>query len=361
MIDTRRGRRLKVGILFGGRSAEHEVSVISAQGVIAALDTDRFQAVPIGVTRQGTWLTPAQTEHALSAIRSERLRALEEPLGDGILYRTQALGTLRRIDVVFPLVHGANGEDGTLQGLLELAGVPYVGAGVAASALGMDKALQKTLFRQHGFPLPDDVVVLASRWRTDPLSLARDVEAAIPYPCFVKPANGGSSIGTSKARSREDLEEALAEAFRYDRKALVEAAVEGRQVEVAILGNDEPEASPVGEITFRGEFYDYRAKYEDPNTQLHIPADIPADTAERVRELALAAYKAIDCAGLARVDFFLTPEGRLVLNEVNTIPGFTPMSMYPKLWEYAGLSYRDLISRLIELALQRHEEKRRAL
>ncbi len=361
MINPRRGKRLKVGILFGGESAEHEVSIVSAQGVMAALDADRFQAVPIGVTRQGTWLTPAQTDQALAAIRSERLRALEEPLGDGILYRTQALGALRRVNVVFPLIHGTNGEDGTLQGLLELAGVPYVGAGVAASALGMDKALQKEIFRHHGFPLPDDIVVLASSWRADRLSLAREVEAAIPYPCFVKPANGGSSIGTSKARSREDLEEALAEAFRHDRKALVEAAVEGRQVEVAVLGNDEPQASPVGEITFRGEFYDYHAKYEDPNTQLHIPADIPAETAERARELALAAFRAIDCAGLARVDFFLTPEGRLVLNEVNTIPGFTPMSMYPKLWEYAGLPYRDLITRLIELALQRHEEKRRAL
>ncbi len=349
-----------MGILFGGRSAEHEVSLVSAQGVMAALDADRFQAVPIGVTRQGTWLTPAQTEQALAAIRAERLRALEEPLGDGILYRTQALGALRRLDVVFPLIHGTNGEDGTLQGFLELAAVPYVGAGVAASALGMDKALQKTIFRQHGFPLPNDVVVLASRWRAGPLAVAREVEAAIAYPCFVKPANGGSSIGTARARSREDMDEALAEAFRYDRKALVEEAVEGRQVEVAVLGNDEPQASPVGEITYRGDFYDYHAKYEDPHTQLHIPADIPTETAERARQLALAAYRAIDCAGLARVDFFLTPEGRLVLNEVNTIPGFTPMSMYPKLWEEAGLSYRDLITRLIELALERHGEKRRA-
>ena len=350
-----------MGILFGGRSAEHEVSIVSARGVMAALDPDHFRAVPIGVTRQGTWLTPAQTEQALASIQRERLRALEEPLGDGILYRAQALGALRRIDVVFPLIHGTNGEDGTLQGLLELASVPYVGAGVAASALGMDKALQKAVLRQQGFPLPDDLVVLASRWRADPVAVARQVEVAIAYPCFVKPASGGSSIGTSKARSREDLDEALAEAFRYDRKALVEAAVEGRQVEVAVLGNDEPEASPVGEVTFTGEFYDYHAKYEDPNTQLHIPADIPADIAEHARELALAAYKAIDCAGLARVDFFLTPEGYLALNEVNTIPGFTPMSMYPKLWEQAGLSYRELITRLIELALERHREKRRAL
>ena len=354
-------KRLKAGILFGGRSAEHEVSVISAQAVMAALDAQRFQAVPIGVTKQGTWLTPADTERALTAIRSERFRALEEPLGEGILHRTQALGALRRLDVVFPLIHGTNGEDGTLQGFLELADVPYVGAGVAASAVGMDKALQKAIFRQHGFPVPDDVVVLASRWRADPGGVAREAEAVIPYPSFVKPANSGSSIGTSRARSREDLDAALEEAFRYDRKALVEAAVEGRQVEVAVLGNDEPEASGVGEITFEGEFYDYHAKYEDPNTQLHIPADIPPDTAEAARAMALAAYKAIDCAGLARVDFFLTPDGRLWLNEVNTIPGFTPMSMYPKLWEHAGLSYSDLITRLIELALERHQEKRRCV
>ena len=354
-------KRLKVGILFGGQSAEHEVSVVSAQAVMGALDEQRFQGVPIGVTRQGTWLTPADTERALTAIRSERFRALEEPLGQGILHRTQALGALRRLGVVFPVIHGTNGEDGTLQGFLELADVPYVGAGVAASALGMDKALQKAIFRQHGFPVPDDALVLLSRWRADPVGVTREVEAAIPYPSFVKPVNSGSSIGTSKARSREDLDEALVEAFRYDRKALVEAAMEGRQVEVAVLGNDDPAASPVGEITFQGEFYDYHAKYEDPNTQLHIPADIPPETAEEARDMALAAYKAIDCAGLARVDFFLLPDGHLVLNEVNTIPGFTPMSMYPKLWEHTGLSYSDLISRLIELALERHEEKRRCV
>lgn len=348
-------KRVRAAILFGGRSAEHEVSVVSAQGVMAALDPDRFAAIPIGVTRQGTWLTPVQTENALARIRLERLRSLDEPLGDGILYRTQALGTLRRVDVVFPLIHGTNGEDGTLQGFLELAGVPYVGAGVAASAIGMDKTLQKTVFRQHGMPVADDVVVLSSQWRRDPQGVRQGVDVTLRYPCFVKPANGGSSIGTSKVRSREDLDAALAEAFVHDRKALIEECVDGRQVEVAVLGNDEPEASPVGEVTFSGEFYDYHAKYDDPRTQLHIPADIPPQTADHIRETALAAYKAIDCAGFARVDFFLTLQGSIYLNEINTIPGFTPMSMYPRLWEYAGLSYRDLITRLIELALERHE------
>lgn len=359
-MSPERRKRLKVAILFGGRSAEHEVSVVSAQGVMAAIDTARFQPVPMGVTRQGTWLTPAQTEQALARIRLERLKSLDEPLGDGLLYRTPALASLRRVDAVLPLIHGTNGEDGTLQGLLELAGVPYAGAGVAASAIGMDKALQKTIFRQQSLPVANDVVVLASQWRRDPEGVRQGVEASIPYPSFVKPANGGSSIGTSKALSREDLDAGLAEAFRHDRKVLVEECVDGRQVEVAVLGNDEPEASPAGEITFRGEFYDYFAKYEDPNTQLHIPADIPESTSARLREMALEAYRAIDCAGFARIDFFLLPDGRCLLNEVNTIPGFTPMSMYPKLWEYAGLSYRDLITRLIELALERHGEKSHA-
>jgi D-alanine-D-alanine ligase len=357
---TPRSRKLKVGILFGGRSVEHEVSVVSAQGVMGALDTQRFKAVPIGVTRQGTWLTPAQTEQALDRIRSERLRSLDEPLGDGLLYRVAALASLRRLDIVFPLIHGTNGEDGTLQGLLEIAGVPYVGAGVAASALGMDKALQKTFFRHHDFPVVNDVEIKTSDWNRDRDGVLRAAEATIGYPAFVKPANGGSSIGTSKARSREDLDTAIAEAFRFDRKVLVEDAVEAREIEVAVLGNDEPEASPCGEITFDAEFYDYRAKYDDPRTRFHIPADIPESLAERLRETAIEAYKSIDCAGLARVDFFVQDDGTFYLNEVNTIPGFTPMSMYPKLWEYAGLSYRELITRLIELGLERHEEKRHA-
>jgi D-alanine-D-alanine ligase len=356
---TPRTKRLRVGVLFGGRSVEHEVSVVSAQGVLAAIDTDRYKPIPIGVTRQGTWLTPAQTESALERIRSERLRSLDEPLGDGILYRTAALGSLRRLDVVFPLIHGTNGEDGTLQGLLELAGVPYVGAGVAASALGMDKGLQKTFFRHHNFPVVNDVEIRASEWRRDPQSVMKAAEATIGYPAFVKPANGGSSVGTAKARSREDLESSIDDAFRYDRKVLVEEAMEAREVEVAVLGNDDPEASPVGEITYNSEFYDYQAKYDDPATGLHIPADIPESTSERLRETAIAAYRAIDCAGLARVDFFLMTDGRFYINEVNTIPGFTPMSMYPKLWEYAGLSYRELITRLIELGLERYQERPR--
>ncbi|MFQ6019225.1 MAG: D-alanine--D-alanine ligase family protein [Dehalococcoidia bacterium] len=350
-----RSERLKVGLLFGGRSAEHEVSIVSAQGVLAALDPQRFQALPIGITKQGTWLTPKGTAQALAAIKAERFRSLEEPLGEGILHRVQALSALRRLDVVFPLVHGTMGEDGTLQGFLELAGVPYAGAGVAASALGMDKALQQAIYRQHGLPVPGSLVILAPDWQDSPQASRREIEANIGYPCFIKPANGGSSIGTSKVGSRGELDGALEEALRYDRKALVEVAIEGRQLEVAVLGNDEPQASPLGEVSFGREFYDYVAKYDDPDTRLHIPAEVPPQAAERAREMALAAFRAIDCAGLARVDFFLTPEGDLYLNEINTIPGFTPMSMYPKLWEAAGLPYSDLITRLIELAQERHQ------
>jgi D-alanine-D-alanine ligase len=356
-----RRKKLRVGVLFGGRSVEHEVSVVSAQGVMAAIDTARFQPVPLGVTRQGTWLTPAQTEIALNRIRSEHLRSLDEPLGDGILYRTAALASLRRVDVVFPLIHGTNGEDGTLQGLLELAGVPYVGAGVAASALGMDKGLQKTFFRHHGFPVVNDVQLRASDWSRDPQGVIRAAEATIGYPAFVKPANGGSSLGTSKARSREDLESSITDAFRFDRKVLVEQSAEGaREVEVAVLGNDEPEASTPGEVTFNAEFYDYRAKYDDPATVIHIPADVPESLRQTLRETAIEAYKSFDCAGLARVDFFVMPDGRFYLNEVNTIPGFTPTSMYPKMWEHDGVSYRELISRLIDLALERYQERPRA-
>ena len=349
--------RLRVGILFGGRSAEHEVSVISAQGVMAAIDAQRFQAVPLGVTKQGAWLTPQQTQAAIDAIRGERMGALDDPHGGS--FGTQVLAALQQVDVVFPLVHGTYGEDGSLQGLLEMAGIPYVGAGVTASALGMDKSLQQMVFRQAGLPIPDSLTVTWRQWKEEATAVARQVEATLEYPCFVKPANSGSSIGTSKARSREDLADSLAEAFRHDRKALVEQAIEGRQIECSVLGNDDPQASPLGEIVFVREFYDYVAKYDDPNTRLIIPADLPSPLAEKMQILAIAAFKAIDCAGMGRVDFFLTQDGQPYVNEINTIPGFTPMSMYPKLWEAAGLSYHDLITRLVELALERHQEKQR--
>jgi D-alanine-D-alanine ligase len=356
--------RQLVGILFGGHSVEHEVSVISAQGVLAAIDQDRFRVVPIGVTKEGTWLTPQKTQAALTAIGGERMaslsagrQGLEEPQGRGFTGRF--LTVLQRLDVLFPLVHGTYGEDGSLQGLLEMLGVPYVGAGVTASALGMDKALQQMVFRQAGLPVPHSLVVTWPQWKNKTTAVVRQIESELGYPCFVKPANGGSSIGTVKARSRDDLTDGVAEALHYDRKALVEQAIEGRHIECSVLGNDDPQASPPGEIVFARDFYDYVAKYEDSRTRLIIPADLPPEVSERLRALAITVFKIIDCAGMGRVDFFLTRDGQAYINEINTIPGFTPMSMYPKLWEAAGLSYSDLITRLIELGLERHKEKQR--
>jgi D-alanine-D-alanine ligase len=352
-------RPLRVGILFGGRSAEHEVSIVSAQGVMAAIDQERFRVVPLGVTKDGAWLTPQETQAALAAIKAERMAGLPgSPAAAGGI-RPQVLAALRELDAVFPLVHGTYGEDGSLQGLLEMLNLPYVGAGVAASAVGMDKALQQMILRQAGLPVPQSLVVTASRWQEEGPALAREVGRQLGYPCFVKPANSGSSIGTSKVRSREDLASAMAEAFRYDRKALIEQAIEGRQVECSVLGNDRPEASPPGEIVFTREFYDYIAKYEDPTTRLIIPAELPPDVVHGLQAMAIAAFQAVDCSGMGRVDFFLASDGQPYVNEINTIPGFTPVSMYPKLWEAAGLSYRDLITRLIELGLERHQEKQR--
>lgn len=350
--------RLRIGILFGGESVEHEVSVVSAQGVASAIDHSRFEAVPIGITRDGVWLTPEETAAALASIPPGSYQPLPRMEGRGLISRPGAIQTLRDLDVVFPLVHGTNGEDGTLQGLLELAGVPYVGAGVTASALGMDKALQKALFQRVGLPVVPHLVVLRSRWNADPLEVGRQIEAELSYPLFVKPANGGSSVGVSKVRSREDLGEAFAEAFRHDRKVLVEEAMAGREIECSVLGNDEPAASPLGEIIPSREFYDYVAKYIDNSTQLKVPVELPTPLTERIQAMAIAAFKAIDCAGMARVDFFLHDDQPYV-NEINTIPGFTPISMYPKLWEVAGLSYTGLITRLIELALERDRERRR--
>jgi D-alanine-D-alanine ligase len=350
-----RGERLRVGILFGGRSAEHEVSLISAQGVMAAIDQERLQGVPMGITKDGTWLTPQETQAALAAISGERMGALKEPSGRG--FSGQALDALREVDVLFPLVHGTYGEDGSLQGLLEILGIPYVGANVTASAVGMDKVIQQMVFRQAGLPVPHSLVVTSPQWKNEMTAVVRQIESELGYPCFVKPANGGSSIGTTKARSREDLADGLTEALRHDRKALVEQAIAGRHIECSVLGNDDPQASPLGEIAFSREFYDYVAKYEDPRTRLIIPADLPPEVSERLQAMAIAVFKTIDCAGMGRVDFFLAQDGQIYVNEINTIPGFTPMSMYPKLWEAAGLSYSDLIGRLIELGLERHQEK----
>jgi D-alanine-D-alanine ligase len=262
------------------------------------------------------------------------------------------------VDVVFPLVHGTHGEDGTLQGLLELLDLPYVGCGVAASALGMDKALMKAAFRGAGIPVGEYLSVTAAECERDAVAVRREIEGRFGYPCFVKPANGGSSVGISKASSREDLALALAEAARHDRRLVIEKAIAGREVECAVLGNDAAAASPVGEIRYRREFYDYEAKYLDPETRIIAPAELDPADAARVQELALRAFAAIDGAGMSRVDFFLQPDGELLIDEINTIPGFTPDSMYPRLWQTAGVGYSELITRLVDFALTRHKEKR---
>ena len=356
-------KKLRVGIIFGGRSSEHPISLASATSIVSAIDRSKYQAVPIGITPQGRWLPPAQAQRMLRA--DNRRPSREEPT-TALARRTQRPHTLeglsqeQRLDVVFPVLHGPYGEDGTIQGLLELMDMPYVGAGVLASAIGMDKALQKALFRQHSLPVVDYLVFLRRRWETDPEAVISQIEQRLSYPCFVKPSNLGSSIGVTKAHSPEELISALKDAAQYDRKLLVERAIEGRELECSVLGNDEPIASPVGEILPAREFYDYEAKYDDQRTQLVIPADLPREVSEEVRRLALEAFKAIDCAGMARVDFFYDPkENRIYINELNTIPGFTQVSMYPKLWQFAGMSYAELIDRLIQLALERHQDKAR--
>ena len=350
--------RMRLGVIFGGRSGEHEVSVVSAQHVIEAA-RGRFDVVPVGVTKTGAWLTPEETQRQLERDDPPFRKEMELPGAEGLLARPEALASLKEIDVAFPLIHGTHGEDGTLQGLLELAGVPYVGAGVAASAIGMDKALMKRILTQAGLPSVEYTVVRSTQYEREPDAVRQAVEETIGYPAFVKPANGGSSVGITKVRSREDLGPAICLAFRYDRKLLVERGVDAREVECAVLGNDDPEPSPLGEIRYTREFYDFEAKYLDPDTELIIPAPLDGETAARVQELAVRGYRALDCAGLGRMDFFVTADGEVLLDEINTMPGFTPGSMYPRLWEHAGLGYADLIARLVELALERFEEQRR--
>ena len=342
---------------------------MSAQGVIQAIDKDKYEVVPIGITKEGRWLASGDPMKALSSgvqADSQHAALLPEPMPQGLIRleeREQHLAAVQmsQIDVVFPILHGPYGEDGTVQGLLELAGIPYVGAGVTASAVGMDKAVFKDVVRAHGLPVVPFLVVKRKALERNPEQVVDWIETEIGYDCFVKPANLGSSVGISKAHDRDELRAALAEAARYDRKLLVEVAVDAREIEVSVLGNDEPIASVPGEIVPCNEFYDYDAKYIDGDSALLIPAPIPAEMAEAIRQMAVAAYLAMDCAGMARVDFLLerTTE-QVYLNEVNTLPGFTPISMYPKLWEATDLSYPDLIDRLIELALERHDDKSRS-
>jgi D-alanine-D-alanine ligase len=360
----------RIVVLFGGRSAEHEISVVSARSVLDALDPERYDPVAIGVTKDGRWHLVEGGPAALAAATGSRsLPAVGDGSGPEVALDqepgAQALvaadGARTEIDVVFPVMHGPYGEDGSIQGFLELAGVPYVGAGVLGSAIGMDKAVQKVLFRAAGIPVVDQEVVHEREWEEDQEGVEARAEH-LGYPLFSKPAMLGSSVGVRRVERPEDVRAALEEAFRYGRKAVLERAVEGaREVEVAVLGNDDPVASIAGEIVPRGHaFYDYEAKYLDEHgAELLIPAPLEETVHAEVRRLAVAAFRTAECTGMARVDFFVRPTGDVLLNEINTIPGFTQISMYPKLWEASGLSYPDLIDRLVELAIERYDGERK--
>jgi len=389
-------QKIRVGVLFGGRSGEHEVSLLSAASVLNAIDKDKYEVVPIGITKDGRWLTAEHAENLLAGklmLEPRNLRAgdpeLTEPAavlarGEAVVvppepvhrqsglvpFQTDA-GLLRRasdrainVDVIFPVLHGTFGEDGTIQGLLELADIPYVGAGVLGSAAGMDKDIMKSLFIAAGIPIVKHVTILRGEWEKDPKRVERLV-GRLKYPVFVKPANLGSSVGISKAHDRKELGPAIEEAAKFDRKIVIEQGVGGkkdkaREIECSVLGNDDAIASVPGEIVPVKEFYDYNAKYLDEGSQLIIPAKLTKAQTKKVQELAVRAFKAVDCSGLARVDFLMDPKThKIYLNEINTMPGFTSISMYPKLWAASGLEYSDLIDRLIQLGIERHEDKKK--
>ena len=366
-------KKLRVGILFGGRSGEHEVSLLSAASILKAIDRKKFEVVPIGITKTGRWLTEGNAQALLAGGSPQVLSPASLVPSDAVtalVPDASSLGT-GRIDVVFPVLHGTFGEDGTIQGLFELADTAYVGSGVLGSSAGMDKDVMKRLFAQAKLPIVRHLTVLRTAWEASPRKTVTAIEAALKYPLFVKPANLGSSVGISKVHDRKELAPALSLAAKYDRKIVIEEGVAGkgksrttakaRELEVAVLGNDDPKASVVGEIVPGKEFYDYEAKYLSDGSIPIIPAKITAPESKQIRAMAVEAFRACDLAGLARVDFLMEPDGkrRIYLNEVNTLPGFTSISMYPKLWQATGLSYADLITRLIELALERHKERSR--
>jgi D-alanine-D-alanine ligase len=372
--------KIRVGIVFGGRSGEHEVSLMSARSVMDALDRDRYDIVPIGISRDGRWLTAGDPLRTLRSMAPETEQwsggAAEQGRSGGTeslaLSRTRedksrrdllpGLGAagIPYVDVLFPVLHGPYGEDGTVQGLFELAGIPYVGAGVLGSALAMDKVAMKAIFCAERFPVADYEPVMRWEWDQQPTLVGARVERRVGYPCFVKPANLGSSVGVTKVHAAAELSGALDVAARYDRKILVEKAVNAREIECSVLGNDHPVASLPGEVIPHREFYDYEAKYLDGDTQLIVPAALTASKAAEIQELAVRAFTALDCAGMARADFFLDRvTDQVYINELNTIPGFTAVSMYPRMWAASGLPYPELLDRLIQLAFERHRDKGR--
>jgi D-alanine-D-alanine ligase len=357
--------RVRVAVLFGGRSCEHEVSVVSARSVIAAIDRQRYDVVMIGIDKSGRWLCAHDAQRLLGrdVVAGDDLVpvSLDYPGGGQLVAAGSGSGDRQSIDVVFPLLHGPFGEDGTVQGLLELAGVAYVGAGVGGSAVGMDKELSRRVFAAEGLPQVEYTVVRRHRWERERESACAEIESRFPYPVFVKPVSLGSSIGVAKAHDGAQLRAGIDAAAQYDYKIMVEAAAQNcREVEVAVLGNEEPEASVPGEIVPGHEFYDYSDKYLDDRSRLIVPARLGPAMTEQVRNLAVRAFRAVEGAGLARVDFFVDPNDQAVwINEINTMPGFTPISMFPRLWQASGLSYPQLVDRLIELALARHRDRQR--
>lgn len=366
-----RDDRLRVGVIFGGRSGEHEISLMSAASVLSVLDEQKYNVIQVGVSHDGVWLSGENVLDALSRGDTSSLDVVTlppDPVNHG-LYRfksgknnlkTDPVELISTLDIVFPVLHGSFGEDGTLQGLLEMADVTYVGAGVLGSAVGMDKALFRDVMLANNIPVVDSILILRSNIETDIDDAILRAESMSNYPLFVKPANLGSSVGVTKCHTRSDLIEGLMEAAQFDRRVLVQKAINAREIEVSVLGNDSPIASIPGEIIPSREFYSYEAKYIDDESELLIPAPIDGETADFARELALKAYKAIDCSGMARVDFFLEKDtGELFVNELNTIPGFTKISMYPKLWNASGITYPELINRLIDLALERKSDRDR--
>jgi D-alanine-D-alanine ligase len=354
-------RKLRVGVLFGGRSGEHEVSLVSAASIIRGLDPQKYEAVPIGITKEGHWLIGEGAQKMLpEVLRTGQRVVMSADPTESALMPIDGSARGQKLDVVFPVIHGTFGEDGTMQGLLELAGLPFVGAGVLGSAIGMDKDVAKKLMQVAGIPVVPWIVVQRADWERDPKKIRRAIEKKFKYPVFVKPATLGSSVGMTKVHSRAELGPALDLAAEFAMKIMVERAVSAREIEVSVLGNHAPRASIPGEIVPHREFYDYAAKYLEEGTKLLIPAKLTKSEVKKVQAMAVTAFRALELSGMARVDFFIEKRsGKIFLNEVNTIPGFTSISMYPKLWEANGIPFRELISKLIDLALEQHREKAR--
>ncbi|TCP61809.1 D-alanine--D-alanine ligase [Baia soyae] len=355
-------KKLRVAVVYGGKSGEHEVSLISAASVMKAMDLEKYEVLPIGITKEGAWQVGTTSfptlEESLGAEKLDQLQS-QLPAVTNIAKGKQLPAlTNEFVDVVFPVLHGTYGEDGTIQGMFEMANVPYVGAGVLASAVAMDKVMAKMVCASAGLPQGEYVYYLRSRFFKQKEAVLGEVEDKLGYPCFVKPANLGSSVGISKANNRSELEKAMELAYRYDRKVLVEEFIPAREIEVAVLGNDDPQASLPGEIISSGDFYDYQAKYIDGKSAMEVPAKLTKEQTKQIREMAIKSYQALDCTGLSRVDFFLRRDnGEILINEINTLPGFTPFSMYPVMWQETGVPYSELVDRLIQLAIERYDEK----